>query len=78
MNLKHLRKLYLTKNKYENYNEFHLIIQELEFKYPLLKILNYSGKPSKKFKLKEEPHMPFMHNSQDSNDEFIGNYFANL
>ena len=78
MNLKNLRKLYLTKNKDENYYEFHRVVQELEFKYPLLKILNYSGKPSKKFKSKEEPHKPFMHNSQDFNDEFIGNYFANL
>ena len=50
----------------------------MKMKLKALKILNYSGKPNKKFKSKEEPHMPFMHNSQDFNDEFIGNYFANL
>ena len=78
MNLKNLRKLYLTKNKYGNYNEFHQVRRELEFKYPLLKIIDYSGKPSKKFKSKKESPMPFMHNSQDFNDEFIGDYFENL
>ena len=78
MNLKNLRKLYLTKNKYEKYNEFHQVRQELEFKFPLLKIIDYSGKPSKKSKLKEESPMPFNHNSQDFNDEFIGDYFENL